>query len=273
MNLPTLPSFSIYFFLIGIFLAVLVSAGAYKARALSVTGAVAAVILGMLIFGFGGWPWAILLLMFFLTSTMLSKMFKQTKSKAEEKFSKGSQRDIWQVLANGGVSGLAILLQVLFPSEAWPFFLAAGSLAAANADTWATELGVLSKTMPRMITTGKRVEPGTSGAVSLLGSAASLAGAALLGLTTMLVSADKSWLTLLAVTGSGFAGSLIDSLLGATIQAQYYCPACDKITEKHPTHRCGSSTILRSGWSWLNNDVVNGICTLSGGILAVLLLI
>lgn len=235
------------------------------------SGAVAAAILGTLVFGFGGLQWSVLLLTFFLTSSLLSKLFRRKKGQAEEKFSKGSRRDAWQVLANGGISGVAILLQIAFPEAVWPFYLAAGSLAAANADTWATELGVLSPTQPRLITSLKPVEKGTSGAVSQLGSLAALGGSALIALAAVLVS-QTGWLAFALITIAGFIGSLVDSLLGATIQAQYWCTVCDKVTEKHPRHGCGTDTTLHSGWRWMNNDAVNLLCTLTGGIAALLLL-
>jgi uncharacterized membrane protein len=139
-----------------------------------------------------------------------------------------------------------------------------------NADTWATELGVLSKNLPRLITNGKAVERGTSGAVSLPGSLAALGGAALIGLTAGLFSLKAEPLRLAgaAILG-GLAGSFFDSLLGATVQAIYYCPACQKETERHPRHLCGTETSLRRGWRWLNNDVVNFACSLVGAGTAV----
>ena len=118
-----------------------------------------------------GWIWlGYLLLGFFISSSLLSRLFKRRKANLEEKFSKGSQRDAGQVFANGGIAGLFVILHVLMPEALWPWLGFAGALAAANADTWATELGVLSRAAPRLITTGKTVEPGTSGGVSWTGT-------------------------------------------------------------------------------------------------------
>lgn len=261
----------------GLLLAVIVAFAAQRAGSLSVSGALAAAVLGTVVFGLGGLPWAVLLLAFFITSSGLSRLFKQRKARFDEKFSKGSRRDAGQVLANGGISGLFVFLHLLFPGSAWPWLGFAGALAAANADTWATELGVLGRGRPRLITTLRPVEQGASGGVSLLGTASALAGALLIALLAILVwpadAAPPAALlpAALLLALAGLAGSLIDSLLGATLQAIYTCPACRKETERHPLHTCGAATRLKRGLPWLDNDLVNTLCTLAGGLLAAIL--
>jgi Raf kinase inhibitor-like YbhB/YbcL family protein len=149
-----------------------------------------------------------------------------------------------------------------------------GTLAAVNADTWATELGVLSRHRPRLITTGKKVERGSSGGVSPAGVLAAVGGAALIGeLAAWLDPAGpntfaRGFVIVIVVTLTGLAGSLVDSMLGATVQVIYTCPACAKETERHPTHLCGTATIYKRGWRWLNNDRVNAACALAGAGLA-----
>jgi uncharacterized protein (TIGR00297 family) len=133
---------------------------------------VAAILTGGLIFGFGGLPWAALLLTFFVSSSALSKAFKRRKAELAEKFSKGSQRDWGQVLANGGLGALLAIGFAFKPHPNWIWLAFAGAMAAVNADTWSTELGVLSPVPPRMITSGKQVERGTSGGISLTGTLA-----------------------------------------------------------------------------------------------------
>lgn len=267
--------------LTGFLLAVTAAGAAYLARALNRSGALAAALLGTVVFGLGGLAWAVLLLAFFITSSGLSRLFGRQKSKFTEKFSKGSRRDAWQVAANGGAAGLFVLLHLLFPAADWPWLGFAGALAAANADTWATELGVLSKHPPRLITTGQPVEPGTSGGISAAGTGAALAGSLLISLlagylwrwsaTTFLppdwnaVGRMAAWVTL-----AGLAGSLLDSLLGATLQAIYTCPACCKETERYPLHTCGTPTLYKRGLKWLDNDWVNIACTVFGGVVAAL---
>ncbi len=261
---------------LGFLLALLIALAAFGARSLSRSGAAAATALGAAVFGLGGLPWAVLLLGFFISSSLLSRAFRRRKNALNEKFSKGSRRDAWQVLANGGAAGVLAVLQAVFPHSPWPWVAAAASLAAVNADTWATELGVLSRKPPRLITSGKMVEPGTSGAISLTGTLFAVAGALLIALLAVLfwpryagdqITALAMPLRLALITLAGLAGSLIDSLLGATLQAIYRCPTCEKETERHPLHVCGAETAKIRGLPWLNNDAVNAACALSAALI------
>src|SRR5258706_4263127 len=271
--------------LLGFLIAVLIAFGAYRARSLSRSGAYAAVIVGTLVFGVGGWQWALLLLAFFITSSALSRSFRKRKAGLDEKFSKGSRRDAGQVFGNGALAALFAGLHFFYPDAAWVWVGFAGSLAAVNADTWATELGVLNPHPPRMLTNpGREVERGTSGAVSLTGTLAALAGAALIGVLAVWIAPyPASWRVGVAVAAAGLLGSLFDSFLGATVQAIYYCPVCKKETEHHPLHNCavpeggtssfgdGTATTLLRGWPWLDNDLVNLSCGLFGMLAALLL--
>jgi uncharacterized protein (TIGR00297 family) len=257
--------------LIGFLTAVLIALAAWRARSLSVSGAWAAAGLGTVIFGLGGWQWAVLLLGFFISSSGMSRLAKKRKVVFAEKFSKGSQRDAGQVLANGGVAGLCVLLHLLAPQGGWAWLAFAGSLAAANADTWGTELGVLGRSTPRLITSGKPVEKGESGGVTWEGTLAAFSGALLIALLAAAVEGGLGLalpFSALARMGlialAGLLGSLLDSLLGATVQAIYTCPTCQKETERHPQHTCGALTTLKRGLPWMDNDWVNMLCTLCG---------
>src|SRR5215204_2365536 len=173
----------------GLFLASGIAYFAYRVHSLNKSGAVAALIVGTVVFGMGGLQWAILLLIFFITSSGLSRAFKKRKQGLNEKFSKGYERDAGQVFGNGGLATLFVLVHALYPESTVGWVGFAAALAAVNADTWATELGVLNPTPPRMITDlGKRVEKGTSGGVSLWGTGASLLGAAVIALPAILLS-------------------------------------------------------------------------------------
>jgi uncharacterized protein (TIGR00297 family) len=258
--------------LVGIGLAALVSLVAWRLGILSVSGAIAALAMGSVIYGFGGLAWAIPLLVFFGSSSLLSRSFASRKKTVAADFAKGGRRDWAQVAANGGLGVLALLAAAVgwLPApSAWLAY--AGSLAAVSADTWATELGVLSPGSPILISTGKRVPRGTSGAISLLGSAVSLLGALLIASLAAWFLGGQTGQVILAVTLGGVLGSALDSLLGATIQGIYYCPQCKKETERHPLHTCGTETTLHRGWTWLDNDWVNFISAAVGSLIAVVI--
>ncbi len=262
--------------LLGFSLALLIAYIAYRAHSLDKSGAVAAAFTGTVIFGIGGWEWAILLLTFFITSSVFSRAFKKRKQGLDEKFSKGHERDAGQVFGNGGIATIFAALYFFFPNEIWPWLGFAASLAAVNADTWATELGVLNPRLPRMITNlTKVVEKGTSGGISLIGTLASLLGSAAIALLAVLLIPVQDNLSntnyFLLITAAGVASSLFDSFLGATVQAMYFCPKDNKETEKHPLHTCGTPTVHIRGWKWLDNDLVNFACGASGVIAYILL--
>jgi uncharacterized protein (TIGR00297 family) len=240
---------------------------------LSVDGWFAASLVGGITFGLGGLPAAILLVAFFASSSLLSRAFPSSKIQVAVNFAKGGRRDWAQVAANGGVATLGLIASVMGwvpESIAWIIF--ASSLAAVTADTWATEIGVLSAGKPRLITTGKRVPRGTSGGISLLGSLIALIAA--LGIAILAWLLGMTIITVIPlITLCGLAGSFVDSALGATVQAIYYCPKCKKETERYPLHFCGTPTALHRGWHWLDNDWVNFLSATFSALLAVVLFV
>ena len=276
----------------GIALSGLISAVAYRRGSLSRSGVAGAMIVGTLIFGFGGWVWGMLLITFFVSSSLLSHYREFDKRTLAEKFAKGHRRDLWQALANAAAGSLIAVLSLAVQG---PLALAAfvGAMATVNADTWATELGVLSKRPPRLITNWKPVEYGTSGGVSALGTLATLGGGLLIGLAALIFLAldelaggrgfvaaatgsegffgglaGSLWLLPVAGAG-GLAGSLFDSLLGATVQAIYYSSSRQKETEKKIDPDGTPNTLVR-GWRWLDNDLVNFLSSLVGAAVAAL---
>jgi uncharacterized protein (TIGR00297 family) len=269
--------------LAGLVLSIAIGVVAYRRGSLSGSGVLGAGLTGTLIFGLGGWVWGLTLITFFVSSSALSHYRENTKEALAEKFSKGHRRDLGQTLANGG---LGAALAVAHAARPHPALFAAflGAMAAVNADTWATELGVFNPAPPRLITSGRQVEVGTSGGVSRLGLLASGAGALVIGLAALLFARAilliglaesphvSSW-TVVATLAAGLAGSLVDSWLGASVQAVYYCPYCGKETEKK-VHGCGTLTRQQRGWRWLDNDVVNLLSSVVGaGVAAALFLL
>jgi uncharacterized protein (TIGR00297 family) len=254
-------------------LSALIVALALWRGSLSPSGAAGAMVIGTVTFGLGGWQWGTLLALFFVSSSLLSHFKEAEKQVTAEKFDKGHSRDVGQVMANGGLGALAAILSAVAPAATWfPFFV--GAMATVTADTWATELGTLSKQRPRLITNGRRVEAGTSGAISLPGTTVSLVGGLLIGLSAGWLTRQNSAIAtaigpMVAIGAlSGLTGSLFDSLLGATVQRIYYCDACHKDTERR-RHKCGQITRPWRGWAWLNNDMVNLLSSLVGGLTAV----
>jgi uncharacterized protein (TIGR00297 family) len=254
--------------LIGLILGISIGSVAYIVGALTSSGALVAAIIGGLTFGYGGIIPTILLILFFTTSSALSRLRAQNKPGLDAIPAKSGRRDPGQVLANGGLPAALAVLYGVYGDLSWLVALT-GALAASNADTWSTELGMLARRPPRLITTGKVVEPGVSGGVTQEGTLAGAAGAGLIGFTAGILTGE--WMASLAVLAGGFAGALFDSLLGATVQAMYYCPACTLVTERHPIHNCGSATRHLRGWRWLNNDVVNFFASGLGAISTLLL--
>lgn len=252
--------------IVAFILSALIVALAVWRGSLARSGAVGALIIGTLTFGFGGWQWGVLLALFFVTSSLLSHYKEKEKQAVAEKFDKGHKRDIWQVFANGGIGAVVAVLSAIFPSPYW-FPLFVGVMATVTADTWATELGTLSKKPPRLITTGRVVAVGTSGGITVFGTAVSFIGGLLIGFTAGLLLQTNLVAFALAGAIGGLAGSLFDSLLGATIQQIYICEVCAKETEKKI--HCGQPTRPLKGISWMNNDLVNLGASIFGGFTAV----
>ena len=260
-------------FALGLLLSALIGYVGYRRGSLAPSGVAGAVVLGTLIFGLGGWAWGSLLVVFFVSSSLLSHFKAARKAAVAEKFSKGGRRDLAQALANGGAAALAVVGNALWPHPAW-WAAFVGAIASVNADTWATELGVLSRSQPRLITNGRPLEPGTSGGVSAPGTLAALAGAALIALVAagFDLAAGRGLGRSLLMAGigtlAGLLGALVDSVLGATVQAIYVCERCGRETERHPLHTDGGLTRHQRGWSWLNNDWVNFLSAGLGALLA-----
>ena len=275
---PTLASPLIVRLASGLIISALIGWLAYNRRALSRSGVLGAIVTGTLIFGFGGLTAGLLLIAFFVSSSLLShyKANSARKRLAAEQFDKGGQRDLGQALANGGAAAGLAVLSWLAQDQPALYAAIVGALATVNADTWATELGVLSTTSPRLITRpSRRVVPGTSGGVTLLGSSAALGGAAFIAFCYVLFIALEQALAssgqtlsmagaiAISATAAGLAGALFDSFLGATVQAMYYSDQRGKETEK-AFERDGTPNRLIRGWSWLNNDWVNFLASLFG---------
>ena len=273
LSVPLSTALVLYFFLnhspdenlrftIGVALGLAAALVSLKLRFLSESGAVATFLLASIIFGFGGWRWTVPILTFFVLSSLLSKSGKAIKKQFDLIFEKGDRRDWAQVVANGGIAGM-LMIAFMFFGDNRLFLLYLASLAAATADSWGTEIGTFFRWQPRLITNFRTVEPGTSGGITLPGTVGGGIGAFVIALSGWLVFpeiAGDSPLSFIAIiTGCGIAGSLLDSMLGATVQSQFRCHICGKITER-TSHCDDSPTALISGFRRMNNDLVNILC-------------
>jgi uncharacterized protein (TIGR00297 family) len=245
----------------------------HRLHLLSASGSVATFLLAVLVHGAGGWAWTLPIVAFFLLSSALSRLGRARKRAFDGVFEKTSTRDAMQVAANGGVAGAIAVLARIAPWDGW-FVLYLGALAAATADTWSTELGVLARGRVRSVLTLRSVPAGTSGGVSLAGTLGGALGAAVVAAIGMVGSGAWDagvrdagiWGPLAMLTAAGLAGSLVDSVLGATLQAQYRCGYCGGETERRV--HCHLPTTLVRGRAAVDNDLVNIACTVAGAAVA-----
>ena len=253
--------------LAGLLLAALVSFLARAARSLTVGGAIAATVIGTVAVA-AGWDWGALLILYFASSTALSRLGRSLKEQRTAPIvAKGGERDAVQVLANGATFAGAAIAMLVRPDARW-IALGAGSLAAAAADTWATEIGTLYGGEPRSIFSGRRVPTGTSGGITPIGTLAAVSGAMCIAIVAKLLGATPAVARHVAL--GGVVGALLDSVLGASVQARRWCDVCGRETERM-THDCGTTTRHVRGWRWLDNDLVNFLSNAAGGLLAALL--
>lgn len=262
--------------LLGGLFALFVALFSIKVKFLQNSGAVATFLLGTTIFGVGGLVWTVPLLTFYFLSSILSKLGHKRKAKFDLVFEKGSQRDAGQVYANGGVAWLIMVLYSL-TGDPYLFFAYLGTLAAVQADTWATEIGTMwPNAKARLITTFRDVPVGTSGGVSIPGTSASFIGSLFICSSAALM--NVSWInqvgitqSLLVIGISGLFASLVDSFFGATVQAQYFDPIRRKVTERThsfaPDGRRVANELIK-GYHFVNNDLVNTLCAISGSVVA-----
>ena len=240
---------------------------AIAAKAIDKRGFLASVAVGLPILLGGGWRWFVIIATFFIAGvafTWYRYEYKQSLGSAQEK---GGTRNWPNILANGGVASLFGLGELL-GGGVYLAVLYIGAVSAAASDTVATELGLLNKSPPRLITDlRQRVSPGTSGGVSPMGMAGTLLASALIGLVAALLGVaaglQPASVFVVAVFG-GVVGSVADSLAGAGFQRKSYCVVCGKPSEN--LVHCGEPTRYASGAKFVDNHVVNVIATVFGAL-------
>ncbi|MEI5905849.1 DUF92 domain-containing protein [Bacillus spongiae] len=242
---------------------VVMSIGGVVTKTLKISGAIAAIVIGCFVYLAFQWQGLLLIGSFFITSSFWSKYKSSKKQMLEQKLAKSAQRDWQQVLANGGAAAFFSLCYLFGATEVW-FYAFLASICASNSDTWASEIGTLSKKQPYSLLTFKRVETGTSGAISMLGLFAGITGSFVIVLIAMLIGEVNGWGVLMLIGIAGFIGNFIDTLLGAYVQAEYKCDVCGIKTEQ--TFHCGQKATLQKGVAWMNNEMVNLMSSLLPGL-------
>lgn len=203
-------------FLLAILLSITFVVIAFILNWLTLDGASAAILFGIIALGFGGWTGAAITLAFFVSSSLVSK----DQFDEDGLLTLAFRRDGVQVWANG--FWFAFWLLIWFLSKQPEFLIAAvTSMAFSTADTWGSEIGGHRVKGPTwLISSFKQVEPGTDGGISVMGTLSTLAGAAFITLIFWVLNPHFYWATLLIIVLGGFAGSLIDSWIGAVIQGK-----------------------------------------------------
>ena len=295
VHLPSMTSVAPWWVALG--LAALISVGAWRAGSLRPDGALTACGIGSAAL-LAEWSWGVYLITWFVLASVLSRLGRHRKQqRTAGMIEKADQRDMKQVLANGGIFAICALMMIavrlggldphleLYLDPHRELHLdpqrhlhameiarrslavaAAGALAAAGADTWATEVGTWIGGAPWSLRTFRRVAPGTSGAVTLSGTLASAVGA----LALAMLAAWSSMIpaaAIAAVALGGLGGAIADTVIGAWMQERRWCARCQIDTEQ-TRHICGTSTAHRSGIRHLGNDTVNALCSIVGGTVA-----
>jgi uncharacterized protein (TIGR00297 family) len=244
----------------GFTLSIVITLVSLRSKAISISGAWGMLVMGTIVFSLGGPIFGVPLVFFFISSSILSAIQTSGKKKTIAISQKSGTRDIWQVLANGGIGTVFVIVYFITGNLIW-FFPYLASLCEATSDTWATEIGTLYPDSPISIVTLKSVKPGESGGITWLGTLTAIGGVLATALVAYCASGLAYGLALydlkfwLLAANCGLVGSLLDSVLGGSVQAQYLCPFCNQSVESKI--HCGHDTFLVGGLRFVNNDLVN----------------
>ncbi|CAN0900825.1 Protein PGR [Linum grandiflorum] len=270
--------------LIAVLISSAVAIRAYRKKSLNFSGAVAGFLVMALHFAVN-YRFGVILLVFFFSSSKLTKVGQEKKKQIDADFKEGGQRNWIQVISNSGIaSALALTIWILQGSEDQCLDTKQSTIITAliggilghycccNGDTWSSELGVLSDAQPRLITTFKHVRKGTNGGVTNAGLLAAAAAGGVIGVAFVLFGfltakctlevALKQLLVIPVSAVAGLSGSLIDSILGATLQFSGYCTVRNKVVGKP-----GPTVKRISGISILDNNAVNFVSVMLTSVL------
>ena len=232
-----------------------IAIGAYLARALTAGGALCAFIMGVTVFWTTRAEGFLLFMLFFLSCNVVGKISKRLrKGKTEIAEKKGHRRDVMQVVANGLMTTIAALLW-FFTSKTVALIMFGAAVAEATSDTFAGEVGRLSKSGPVSIRNFRPVPVGMSGGVTFLGMVGAFLSSAMIAFCWYIWFQGVSIYAAVLVCLMGFAGAVLDSYLGASVQAHYVDPDTGMLTEND--EKDGRKLELAQGIRWVDNDMVN----------------
>ena len=232
-----------------------IAIGAYLARALTAGGALCAFVMGVTVFWTTRAEGFLLFMLFFLSCNVVGKISKRLrKGKTEIAEKKGHRRDVMQVVANGLMTTIAALLW-FFTSKTVALIMFGAAVAEATSDTFAGEVGRLSKSGPVSIRNFRPVPVGMSGGVTFLGMVGAFLSSAMIAFCWYIWFQGVSVYAAVLVCLMGFSGAVMDSYLGASVQAHYVDPDTGMLTEND--EKDGRKLELAQGIRWVDNDMVN----------------
>jgi len=248
-------------------------------KSLSFSGVLASVLVGAVTLFLGGWDCFLVLLVFLILGTLFTKYKCSEKAPGTLAQEKGGVRTWVNVFANGGPALISILLEYFYGTDFFKVFFLS-SVCSAASDTMSTEIGLLSKSKPRLITKPwKKVERGVSGGVTLLGTLAGLFASltiSVVPLTTIMMGVGGLFLGIndparlvVASALAGFSGMIMDSILGATVQALYFSEKTGLFYED--PRKCNGECVLFKGFKIFDNNTVNFLSCFFAGVFGAIL--
>ncbi len=247
---------------------------ALKKQSLDVSGALSAFVMGVIVLWCSQLEGFLLLVLFFVGSNVVGKVSKRIRQQSLGELlieKKGSKRDVMQVLANGLMATIGALIWYC-TGKLSALILLGAAIAEATSDTFAGEVGRLSKRPPVSIRNFTPVPKGLSGGVTLLGTATAFISSLVIAFVWFVLyrgycsSVSQRLLALSVIAITGFVGCIIDSYLGACVQAHYKDPATGELTEKE--YKDGRQLELVQGIRWVDNDMVNLLSNIFSAVFA-----